>query len=198
MARDFDAVVIGASAGGVDALTQLAHALPARFGKPVMVVMHLPPGRDSLLPALMARRCPLRVKEAEDKEPLQPDTVYLAVPDYHLLVEPDRRLALSRDEPVQYSRPSIDLLFESAALAYGERLLAIVLTGANNDGSAGLQTVRRFGGTAWVQDPRQAQASLMPASAIAEAGADAVLTLEQIAEGLGGHAHPQKKGRGTT
>lgn len=179
-----DAIAIGASAGGVEALGILLGALPSRFVPAVFVVLHLPADRGTVLPQLFGRRSARRVKEAEDKEPVMPGTVYLAPPDYHLLVESDRTLALSRDEPVHYSRPSIDLLFESAALAYRERLLAIVLTGASHDGAEGLKQVRECGGMAWVQDPGEATASVMPAAALAHAGADAVLALDKIAARL--------------
>lgn len=178
------AIAIGASAGGVEALGVLLQALPAGFGAAVLVVLHLSAHRDSLLPQLFNRRCALPVKEAEDKEAIEPGVVYLAPPDYHLLVEPGRSLALSRAEPVHFSRPAIDLLFESAALAYRERLLAIVLSGASADGSQGLRQVRACGGAAWVQDPLDAASDLMPSSALSLAGADEVLPLENLAKRL--------------
>lgn len=181
-----EAVVIGASAGGVDALSVLLEALPVGFRPAVIIVLHLPPDRTSVLPQLFARHCALPVKEAEDKEPVEPGKVYLAPAGYHLLVEPEKRLSLSLDEPRHFSRPSIDVLFESAAYAYHERLLAIVLTGASADGTEGLRTVREFGGLAWVQDPDDASARIMPASAIALAGADLVLPVADIAKRLSG------------
>jgi two-component system chemotaxis response regulator CheB len=183
-APQFDAIVIGASAGGVDALGGLLDALPSQLSCAVLVVLHLLPDRNTLLPQLFARRCARPVKEAEDKEPIAAGTVYLAPPDYHLLVEPDHTLALSKDEPVHYSRPAIDPLFEAAALAYRERLLGIILTGASCDGAQGLQQIRSCGGATWVQDPQQASASAMPAAALAQGGVDAVLTLAEIAERL--------------
>ncbi|HZW20824.1 chemotaxis protein CheB [Noviherbaspirillum sp.] len=188
-----DAVVIGASAGGVEALLHVLGALPADFQAAVLVVMHLAPDRPSIMPRLLAQRCAMSVKEADDKEEIRAGTVYLAVPDYHLLVEPEKRLALSRDEPVHYSRPSIDVLFESAAYAYCSRLLAIVLTGASNDGADGLRAVRAAGGAAWVQDPSEATVDIMPAAALAQAGADRVLTLSEIAAGLAAIATQQER-----
>ncbi|TCS35651.1 two-component system chemotaxis response regulator CheB [Paucimonas lemoignei] len=179
-------VVIGASAGGVDAIGNLLAALPADFAPAVAVVLHLPPDRPSMLAELFASRCALPVKEAEDKEPIQPGTVVVAPPDYHLQVEPDHTFSLSCDEPVLYSRPSIDVLFDSAAMAYGAALLGIILTGASADGTAGLKAVRARGGQAWVQDPEDAVARLMPAAAIADAGADRVLPLEQMKQLLSG------------
>src|ERR1700742_400929 len=121
-----EGVVIGASAGGVEALDVLLPALPPSFRPAVFIVLHLPRERPSLLPEIFRRRCARPVREAEDKEPVEAGTVYFAPPDYHLLVEKDRQLALSADEPIHYSRPSIDALFETAAEAYGESLLGII------------------------------------------------------------------------
>ena len=184
MPRNFDALVIGASAGGVEALQAIARSLPADLRAAVMVVLHLPPDRPSGLAELLAPQCALPVAEALDKQPAPCGAVVIAPPDYHLLVEPDGSLALSVDEPVRYSRPAIDPLFESAAVAYGPRLLALLLTGGSDDGSAGVAAVRRGGGTVWIQDPRTAVASTMPAAAIAEAGADEVLTVPEMCRRL--------------
>jgi len=177
-----EAVVIGTSAGGVDALLGLLSALPRNFHAPVLVVIHLPPDSPSGLAALFGSRCALPVFEAIDKQPITPGTVVLAPPNYHLLVEPTRTLALSMDEPVFYSRPAVDLLFDSASIAYGSRLLALLLTGGSEDGSKGLAAVRRRGGKAWVQDPLTAVASAMPAAGLALAGADDVLTLSEMGQ----------------
>jgi two-component system chemotaxis response regulator CheB len=179
-----DAVVIGASAGGVEAISLLLAALPAQFGLAVLIVIHLPATNDNLLLSVLRPRCALPVVEAADKEPIERGTVYLAPPGYHVLVEPDRTLALSLDAPVNYSRPSIDVLFESAAFAYRDRLIGIVLTGANADGADGLARIRAFGGQAWVQDPQTAAASAMPAAALERAGADRVLSLPDMATAL--------------
>ncbi len=182
----FDAVVVGASAGGVAALRQLLHALPADLPIPVVAVLHLPRDRPSQLAELLGHGCALPVAEAEDKARLLPGTVWIAPPDYHLLVEDRTTLALSLDEPVMFSRPAIDPLFESAASVFGERLLALLLTGASSDGSEGVAAVRAAGGEAWIQSPEDAVSSTMPASALARAGADRVLTLDQICERLRG------------
>lgn len=179
-------IAIGASAGGIEAASVLLRALPASFSIPVVLVLHLPPNRASLLPELFARHCALAVKEAEDKEPLRPGTVYVGPPDYHLLVEPGGLLSLSCDAPLNFSRPSLDMLFESAALAYRDALLAIQLTGASADGADGLGTVRRMGGAVWVQDPDEAQSNIMPLAAIRQAGADKVARLAVLAESLAG------------
>lgn len=184
-ARRFDAIAIGTSAGGVEALSRLLPALPKGLGAAVFVVLHLPRHRPSLLAEIFAPRCALPVREALDKEPVQPGTVYLAPPDYHLLVDAGPQIALSTDEPVHYSRPSVDVLFESAADVYGARLLGIILTGGNEDGAAGLAAVRRAGGMTLVQQPAEALAPQMPAAALARGPADRVATLEEMARFLG-------------
>jgi two-component system chemotaxis response regulator CheB len=186
--HDVQAIVIGASAGGVDALMTLLPALPAGLAAAVLVVLHLPRDRSSLLVDIFRPRCALRVVEAQDKERVAAGTVYFAPPDYHLLVDvdpeaaPEPQLSLSVDEPVHFSRPSIDVLFESAADVYGQRLMGIVLTGGNQDGAAGLSAVRRAGGITAVQDPETAQVPLMPASALARGPVDYVLPLAGLAQ----------------
>jgi two-component system chemotaxis response regulator CheB len=177
-------VAIGTSAGGVEALGQLLAALPARCLAAVAIVLHIPPDRASLLPRLYGPRCALPLKEVEDKENIEAGTVYFAAPDYHMQVEPGRSFSLSMEEAVHFSRPSIDVLLETAADVYGGALLGIILTGASGDGAAGLAAVRRAGGLAWVQDPAGASAAIMPASAIALAGADRIVSLQEIAAGL--------------
>ncbi len=161
------AIVIGASAGGVQALSIILDDLPADFDLPILVVVHVPPRKPSALVDLFARKSRLAVKEAEDKEPIAPGTIYFAPPDYHLLVESEGTLSLSSDELVNHSRPAIDILFETAADAFGPALVGIVLTGANNDGAHGLQMVGEAGGTALVQDPATAEVATMPAAALA-------------------------------
>lgn len=182
----FDVIVVGASAGGVSALQTLLASLPADLPIPMLAVLHLPRDRPSRIAELLGVRCPLPVREAEDKQPLQPGTVTFAPPDYHLLVEDRATLALSIDAPELYSRPAIDPLFESAADTFGPRVLSILLTGASNDGSAGVAAVRQAGGQAWIQCPDDAFSPLMPASALAYAGADAVLTLSSICSRMKG------------
>ncbi|MDB5800522.1 MAG: chemotaxis protein CheB [Rhodocyclales bacterium] len=181
-ASAIDAIVIGTSAGGVEALSVLLPALPATLRAAVFIVMHLPRERPSLLAEIFRAKCACPVSEAQDKEPVLPGSVYFAPPDYHLLIDKGPHLALSTDELVNYSRPAIDVLFESAADIYRERLLGIILTGANQDGAAGLKAVHRLGGTALVQRPDSAQASLMPQSAIAQCPTAHVLSLEQMAD----------------
>jgi len=181
-----EAVVIGASAGALEALSLILPTLPADFGLPLFIVVHVPPDRESLLAELFGAKCRIKVREAEDKEPVHGGTVYFAPADYHLLVEPDKSLSLSNEEPVLYSRPSLDVLFESAADAYGPGLIGIVLTGANQDGARGLKAIAEAGGAAIVQNPLGAYAAAMPEAAIAEVPGAKVLSLHEIADYLQG------------
>jgi two-component system chemotaxis response regulator CheB len=176
------ALVVGASAGAVDALSILLPVVPRASRIPVVVVVHLPPNRSSLLPEVFTARCVVRVREPEDKEPVSAGTVWFAPSNYHLLIERDRTFSLSVDEPVNFSRPSIDVLFESAAECFGDELCAVVLTGANDDGALGASAVRRAGGLVIVQDPRTADAQEMPQAAISRADPQIVASLPEIAD----------------
>lgn len=167
MSARAEAVVVGASAGAVEALSALLPGLPKGYALPVVVVVHLPAERKSVMAELFRGKCAVDVREAEDKEPLAPGTVYFAPPDYHLLVEPDRRLSLSGEAPVHFSRPSVDVLFESAADVFGPNLVGVVLTGANADGARGLRAVIAAGGVGLVQAPGAAAAAAMPRAALA-------------------------------
>ncbi len=175
-----DAVVVGASAGAVEALNVLLPALPRTLSAAVIVLVHIPPNVPSLLVELFAPKCAPPVREPFDKEPIQSGTIWFAPPNYHLLLERDRTFALSIDEPVHYSRPSIDALFESAADAYGPHLLALVLTGASQDGAAGAERIRRRGGLVAVQDPLTADAPMLPRLAAAQAMPHKVGTLTEL------------------
>jgi two-component system chemotaxis response regulator CheB len=177
-------VVVGASAGAVEALSAVLTALPAGYRLPVAVVVHIPPDKTSVMAELFRAKCRVAVCEAGDKEPLAPSAVYFAPPDYHLLVEPNRRLSLSSEEPVHFSRPSIDVLFESAADAVGPGVVGVVLTGANDDGARGLKAIAEAGGRALVQRPEEAHVAVMPRAALAACPAAEVLTLAQIAARL--------------
>jgi two-component system chemotaxis response regulator CheB len=190
LARPYEGVVVGASAGGVEALSRLLPALPARCPASVFVVLHLPRERPSLLVEVFQPHCVLPVREAQDKEPAAPGTVYVAPPDYHLLVDEGPQIALSTDELVHFSRPSIDVLFESAADVYGPRLLGIVLTGGNADGADGLDAIRRAGGITAVQDPAQAFAPYMIEAALRKGPARHVLPLAGVADLLRSVAAP--------
>ncbi|MDM9644799.1 chemotaxis protein CheB [Rhizobium sp. S163] len=176
-----EVVVIGASAGALDALGTILPALPSDFATPIIVVVHVPPDKPSVLAELFAARCALGVREAEDKEPLTKGVVYFAPPDYHLLVESDRTLSLSTEAPVLFSRPSIDVLFESASDAFGPGVVALVLTGANEDGARGLKAVADAGGKTIVQQPETAFASAMPEAALGACPDAVVMELGEMA-----------------
>lgn len=178
------AVAIGASAGAVQALLTILPALPASFALPVLVVVHVPADRPNVLVPLLRANCRITVKEAEDKEPLAKGVVYFAPSDYHLLVEADGTLALSADEPVNYSRPSIDVLFESAADAYGPDMVGVILTGANHDGAAGLRAVADAGGAAIVENPVGAYATAMPHAALEACPLATTMNLDALASYL--------------
>jgi two-component system, chemotaxis family, protein-glutamate methylesterase/glutaminase len=180
----YKAVVIGASAGGLHALSIILGRLPSGFGLPVFVVQHIDPSSESLLVSLLNSKCEIRIKEAEDKEEIVEGTVYIAPPNYHLLIERDRRLELSADEKENYSRPSIDVLFESAADVYGEGLISVILTGSSEDGARGVAVVKSKGGWVIVQDPTTAEYRIMPQSALQKARVDLILDLEKIADFL--------------
>jgi two-component system, chemotaxis family, protein-glutamate methylesterase/glutaminase len=175
---DYELIVIGASWGGLRAVGEILAALPDDLDAAVVVAQHR--ASDPVgLAGLLGTRTRLRVADVDDKEPIERGRVYLAPPDYHTLVQPGY-FSLSADEPVRFARPSIDVLFESAADAYRERVIGVVLTGSNDDGAAGLARIKRLGGVAIVQDPRSAERAEMPDAALTATPADAVLRLEEI------------------
>ena len=179
--RTVEAVVIGCSAGGLDALRIVLDAFPNDFAAAVIIVAHTAADSVNMLPALLAKTCRLPVSEAVEREPALPGHVYVAPPNYHLLIEPSRIFALSVDERVCFVRPSIDVLFHSAADAYGEQLIGVILTGANDDGAQGLKAVKAAGGFTLVQDPGSAYADTMPQAAIATGAVDKVRPLPALA-----------------
>ncbi len=178
--RTYDAVVVGVSAGGLEALDQILPVLPAGFSVAILVVQHRAEDADDFLAQHFGSACQLQAKDVESKEPIAAATIYFAPAGYHLLVEEDRTLSLSTDPKVNYARPSIDVLFESAADVYGERLIAVILTGSSCDGSRGLQRVKAAGGTTIVQDPASAAAPYLPSSCLASTEVDYVARLEEI------------------
>lgn len=177
----FEAAVIGVSAGGLHALRTILQALPTTFPIPIAIVQHLNAQSESYLVDYLNDVSAIAIKEAEDKETLCPGTVYLAPAGYHLHIEPDRSFSLSVDEKVNYSRPSIDLLFESAAATFGQALIGIVLTGANADGALGLRAIKQRGGLAIVQNPETANTPYMPRAALNATPVDYIENLEGIA-----------------
>ena len=196
-----EAIVIGASAGGVQALLQLLRGLPAGYRLPIIAVLHLPKGQESHLAEVFRPQLKLPVCQVQDKQPVEPGQVYFAPPDYHLSIEREhlsimrdrlsielsqgsikRRcsFSLSCEEPVLYSRPAIDMLFSSAADAYGPALAAIVLTGASHDGAQGLANVKAAGGLTLVQDPAEAESATMPQAAIESCQPNHILNLQGL------------------
>ncbi|MBI3919810.1 MAG: chemotaxis protein CheB [Armatimonadetes bacterium] len=218
-------ILIGASLGGLEALEILLPRLPAEFPAPVVLVQHRGIEPDDLLVEVLQKRSALPVTEPEDKEPILGGKVYVAPADYHLLVDlnakPQSRkgntrrslrlcvedrecvFALNVDPPVNYARPSIDVLFESAAVACGEGVLALVLTGASRDGAAGVAKIKECGGVVVVQDPTTAQSAVMPAAAIGATSVDFVLSLTEIGDWLAREGRPDpalhagRRGNGT-
>jgi two-component system chemotaxis response regulator CheB len=175
-----EAIVIGASVGGWEALKTLLSALPASFPSPIAIVQHISERSESFMAELLNQVSRIAVKEAEDKESLSSGTAYLAPPGYHLLIEPDRSFSLSVDERVNHARPSIDVLFESAAEVFGGTLIGIILTGANADGARGLKTIKEYGGLAIVQNPDDAENPTMPKAALTATEVDYIVSLEQL------------------
>ncbi len=175
------AVVIGASAGGIEVLAGILPALPARVNAAVFIVLHLPKDKPSLLPSIFTAQCAVAVREPVHGEQVKAGTIYFGPPDYHLLLDAGPCIALSIDAPVNYSRPSIDVLFEAAADLYGPQLLALLLSGGNDDGVYGLQHVQRCGGRVVVQHPATARMPQMPLAALAQLEPDAVLSVAEMA-----------------
>jgi len=177
---EYEIIVIGTSWGGLSAVSTLLDRLDDAVHQPIVVVQHRSiDSEEGALANLLSHHTRRIVGDPDDKTELEPDHVYLGPPDYHLLVD-DGHVALSTDEPVRFARPSIDVLFESAADAYGDRVIGIVLTGANDDGARGLARIQERGGVAIVQDPSTSERRTMPDAAIAATHADAILQLEEI------------------
>jgi two-component system, chemotaxis family, protein-glutamate methylesterase/glutaminase len=187
-------VALGGSWGGITALRSILSELTMPADTAAVLVLHRQPVRSELAHVL-GRGAVLVVEEVEDKAPLAPGKVHVAPPDYHLLVEPGW-LALSTEEPVKHSRPSIDVLLESAAASFGDRLVAVLLTGASDDGTDGARAVRRYGGNVIVQDPVTAEQPIMPRSAIDAGVADAVVALRDVPSAIGMMLNGTRPGEG--
>jgi two-component system, chemotaxis family, protein-glutamate methylesterase/glutaminase len=180
----YDAVAIGVSAGGLAALTRILGVLPANYPLPIIVVQHRSRDERFLLEEVLQVKCAIKIRQAEEKEAILPGAVYLAPPDYHLLIEKDHTFSLSYDALVNYSRPSIDVLFESAADVYRKKLLGIILTGANSDGSVGMKMISKHGGYTIAEDPVSAEYPEMPAAAIRTGSIQKTTDLDGIARYL--------------
>ncbi|TKB48614.1 chemotaxis protein CheB [Ferrimonas sediminicola] len=178
--RAYQAVVIGVSAGGMAALERVLPRLAADFSLPVLIVQHVGPVSDSYLPIHFSMRCALPVYEAEDKQPIEAGAIYFAPPNYHLMVERTHTLALSTDDRVNFSRPAVDVLFDTAADAYGPGLVGVILTGSNSDGAAGMARIKRRGGLLVVQTPESAEAPQMPLAVLERVEVDHQLPLSEI------------------
>lgn len=178
--KKYDVIVGGTSAGGFKLLSAILPELREDLDIPVIIVQHVQPESDDFMITHLDKICRLKVKEAEEKEPVEPGTIYFAPPDYHLLVEQDRTFSISMDMKVNFSRPSIDVLFESAADVYREKTIGFILSGANSDGAKGLKKIADFGGTTIIQDPESSEFSEMPGSATVEVSADFIVGPDDI------------------
>ncbi len=177
-----EALIIGGSAGSLDVLLRVIPNLRTDLSFPIIIVIHRKHGADSLLPDLLRGRTALKVKEVEEKEPILAGTIYIAPSDYHLLIEQDRSFSLDSSEKINYSRPSIDVTFQTAAEVYEDTLVCMLLSGSNADGVNGLKAVKSYRGRAIIQNPASAQVPYMPAQAAQNVVIDASLNIEDTAE----------------
>jgi two-component system chemotaxis response regulator CheB len=180
-AREVKCLVIGASAGGVEVLGKILPALKAEANFAVCLVLHIPPTAPNLIPEIFRETCGFRIKEAESSESILPGYLYVAPPNYHMSIDKDFTLALSNEEAVNYSRPSIDVLFDSSAIAYKSNVVGILLTGSNHDGAQGLKKIQELGGLTITEDPATANFPQMPQAAIAIMKPDLILSADKIA-----------------
>lgn len=180
----YKAVVIGTSAGGLNALTYILKSLPYDFPCPIIIVQHRSKDQKFLLEQVLQHKCQITIKQADEKEKINPGTIYIAPPDYHLLVEGDKTFSLSADDYVKFSRPSIDVLFETASEVYKSNLVGIILTGANDDGTDGIKSIVSHGGHTIAQDPAEAQFPQMPIAAIRSNYIKEIMSLKGITEFL--------------
>jgi two-component system chemotaxis response regulator CheB len=176
----FDVVAMVASAGGLKALSSILSRIPADFPAAILVVQHLDPRHRSLMASILSHRSPLTIKEAQEGNILNPGTVYIAPPNHHLLLNTDGTLTLSQSELVHFVRPSGDLLFESAAAVYKERVIGVVLTGTGSDGAMGVEAIKKMGGTVIAQDQQSSEFFGMPGAALRTGAVDFILPLEEI------------------
>ena len=178
----YEAIVIGASSGGMNAMKVMFSLLPKNFNTPIIIVQHIGAHSDNQWIKFLNDKSNLTINEADEKEEIEKGNIYIAPSNYHLMIERNKTFSLTIDERVNYSRPSIDVLFESAAEAYKNKLIGVILTGSNNDGTKGMKRIKEYGGLTIAQDPETAESSYMPASAIAAIQPDYILSLEDIIE----------------
>ena len=178
--KRFDAVVIGVSAGGINALGKLVASFPFGYCMPVFIVQHISPKSENYLVDILRKSTKMAVKEADENEKITNGTIYVAPPNYHMLIDDNQTIALSTEDRISFARPSVDVLFESAAFVYTSKLIGVILTGANKDGASGLKMIKELGGIAIVQNPATAEVNSMPAAAIRATNVDYVLDLEEV------------------
>jgi two-component system chemotaxis response regulator CheB len=176
----YEAIVIGVSSGGMNAMKIMFSLLPTDFNIPIIIVQHISPRSDNQWITLLNDKSSLHIKEADEKEKIEKGKIYIAPPNYHLLIEKNKTFSLTIDERVNFARPSIDVLFESAAEVYKNKLIGVILTGSNNDGTEGMKRIKEYGGLTIAQDPETAESAFMPASVIAAMQVDQVLSLDGI------------------
>lgn len=179
--NDCEALIIGGSAGSLDVLLQVLPDLDPMLPFPIIIVLHRKTGKENLLTAVLSSKTKLKVKDLEEKEKMRDSTIYIAPPNYHLLIEKDHTFSLDASEKVNFSRPSIDVTFESAAQVFSKNLVCLLLSGANNDGTAGLQKVKKYGGKAIIQNPGSAIVPYMPEFALEHVPIDAILNPKEMA-----------------
>lgn len=177
----YEAIAIGASAGGLNAFKAILPALKEAFPLPILIVQHISPQSDNYMTVHLDKLCKIRVKESEEKEKITAGNAYFSPPNFHMLIEEDRSISFSVENKVNYARPSIDVMFETAAYAYTSGLIGIILTGANNDGAAGLKKIQELGGLTIVQEPEDAEVDTMPRSALKIMQPDQIIKLNEIA-----------------
>lgn len=180
--RDFKAIVIGASAGGLEALRTILTSLDKGFSIPILIVQHISAHSDNYITIHLDSLCHVHVKEADEKEKIEGGKVYFAPPNFHMMIEDDHTISFSIDHKVNYARPSVDVLFETAAYTLGDHLIGVVLTGANHDGAEGLKTIKEYGGLTIVQDPKTAESKAMPLAAKETAEPHYIYSLKEIAD----------------
>lgn len=191
--KQVECVVIGASSGGLDVLIKLLQALPVHYQIPTVAILHQRPNRSSGVPEMLSKYTHMTVQEPEDKQGIEPGHFYVAPPNYHLLIDPERVFSLSIDAPLNFCRPSIDMAFQSAAEVYRDALVGCVLTGANSDGGQGARYIKDHNGHVLVQNPKQATVDSMPLAAIAAADVDDILDIEDIAKRLASFGDPAER-----
>ena len=176
----YETIVIGVSSGGMNVMKIMFSLLPKDFNTPIIIVQHISPRSDNKWIKLLNEKSNLPIKEADEKEKIEKGNVYIAPPNYHLLIEKNKTFSLTIDERVNFARPSIDVLFDSAAEAYENKLIGIVLTGSNNDGTNGIKRIQEYGGLTIIQNPETAESAYMPKSAIVAIQPDYILSIEEI------------------